>query len=95
MSVEVDLIELPRLDLHDLDLFQVLLIVKTVAQHVAKCAERAFETVGGRLFFCLLERRCFAFAVLDGAVTNVLTALDQFLQDGNLSLPHEKSHPSA
>jgi hypothetical protein len=76
VSVEVDLIELPRLDFHDLDLLQVLFVVNTVAQNVSECAECAFQSVRGCLFLCLLEGCCFAFAVLDGAVADVLITLE-------------------
>jgi hypothetical protein len=81
VSVEVDLVKLPRLDLHDLDLFQVLFVVEAIAQNISERAKCAFQSVGGCLFLCLLEGCRFAFAVLDGAVANVLLVLEKHWKD--------------
>jgi hypothetical protein len=38
MSVKVAFLEFDGLDLHGLDFFEVLFVVQTVAENIAKCA---------------------------------------------------------
>jgi hypothetical protein len=41
VPIKVVLLELDGLDVHGLDLLEVVLVVQAVAEHVAKCAECA------------------------------------------------------
>lgn len=72
MPIQVPLFELDRLDLHGLDLLEILLVVQAIAEYVAKSAQCALESIGSCLFLGLFERRCFSFSVLYRAVANVL-----------------------
>lgn len=55
MSVEIVLLKLDGLDVHGLDLLEIGLVVQAIAEHIAKCAKCALQTVGSCLFLRLLE----------------------------------------
>lgn len=64
--------KLGRLDLHLCDLGQILLVVDTVAQHIAKLAQRALQGICRGLLLGLLKRSRFALTVLNVAVSEIL-----------------------
>lgn len=72
MSVQILRIPSTRCDLDLLHLLQVILIVKTVPQHVPEVPERSLQRIRGSLLLRLLESSGLAFAVLDMSVSNVL-----------------------
>lgn len=59
-----------RLDLGNLG--QVVLVVDTIAQNVAKGSQCALQSICCPFFLGLLEGSCFALAVLDVAVADIL-----------------------
>jgi hypothetical protein len=63
VSVQVPFLELDRLDLHSLNLLEILFVVQAVTENIAKRAQRALEAIGRRFLLGLLEGRCFAFAI--------------------------------
>lgn len=83
MSIELVFVKLSWLDFHGLDLLEILLVVEAVPQNIAKCAQRSLQAVCGCFFLCFLERRCFAFPVFDGPVTDILISS----QTENICIP--------
>lgn len=71
MPVQVAWIPLGRRDLDLGDALQVVFVIETISQHVAKIAQSTLERVGGRLLLGLLKCGRLALAIFNMSVANV------------------------
>jgi hypothetical protein len=54
------------------DFDKILLIIDTIAHHIAKCPQSPLETVCRSFFLGLLESRRLALAVFNVTITDIL-----------------------
>jgi hypothetical protein len=59
------------------NLGEVFFVVDTITQHVSKRSQGTFQAICGSLLLGFFKSRCFAFAVLDVAISDILTMVDQ------------------
>lgn len=59
--------------------WQVIFVIYTISQYVSKIPKGSFQGICGSLFFRFFESCCFAFAILDVSITNILYAGEQIV----------------
>lgn len=72
MTMQVLRIPLGRGDLDPCDSSQIILVIKTITQHVSKIAQRALHSIRSRLLLRLLKSRRFTLTILNMTVTYIL-----------------------
>lgn len=72
MSVQIICIPFRRRDLDLLYFRKVIFVVQTISQYVAKVPQCSLQCICCSLLLCLLKGRCFALAVLNVPVSDVL-----------------------